>query len=94
MNMNLHIDAIFLDGIDLAASDRRQLKHAVASELTSLLTRQDSGPRFQGLSDRPRVLGSALRYGPSADAVSLGPQLAGAICSGLSPSHAIYGGQR
>lgn len=94
MNMNLHIDSIVFDGIDLAPGDRHQLKHAVASELTSLLTQHDRAPRFRGLSDRPRVLGSTLRYSSSPDAVSLSQRLANAICAGLSPAHAQHGGRQ
>jgi hypothetical protein len=86
MNVNLHIDQIVLDGIDLAPGQNQLLQHAIINQLTTILARQRIGASLRDSSNWDSLQGNSIHLGRTADAATLGPQLADAIYATLRRS--------
>lgn len=88
MNINLHIDSILLDGIDLGPGESQLLQQSVVSQLTTMLTQQGLGSPLADYSNRAHVRGNSIHIGSTADAKSLGSELANTICISIPRSDA------
>jgi len=86
MTLHLHIDQIFLEGVDIPRSQRPQLQAALEEELSRLLTTQDISPAMQTERYIPRLPANLTITG-KPNPIQLGQQLAQSIYAQLQAGY-------
>ena len=83
MNVNLHIEALVLDGIDLSPHQRSQLDAAIRTELTRLITTEGISPSLQMGGWRERLAASNVQFSPGQAPEVMGQHIAQSVYRGL-----------
>jgi hypothetical protein len=76
MNIQVHIERLFLDGIDIPAGQRPLLQQAVETELSRLLTEGGLHPALLSGGAMPSLRVNATQWSGDHDAAQLGQQVA------------------
>ncbi|HEX5870551.1 MAG TPA: hypothetical protein VFY65_09055 [Longimicrobium sp.] len=80
--IRVHIGRLVLDGIDLGPADRPLVRAALEAELVRLLGEGGIAPDYAAGGATPRLRAPAV-VDASADAASLGRQIANAVYGGI-----------
>lgn len=81
-SVRLRVDRLVLDGIPLAAADRPLVRAALEAELARLLGEGGISAEWTGGGAVPRLRAPAV-VDATADAASLGRQIANAVYGGI-----------
>lgn len=83
MNINLHIERLVLDGLDIAAGERRLLQFAVEAELARLLSAGGITAELASGGALPRLAGNSIQLQHAKGPAEVGRQIAGALYGGI-----------
>ena len=83
MNVRLHIGRVVLDGIDVAAGDRRRLKAAIESELARLVAERGLSAELARGGNVPSVGAPQIGLPANPRPTQLGTAIAGAVFGGV-----------
>ena len=83
MNINLHIERLFLDGLPLEGGQGAQVQQAVERELTGLLATGELQDAWRSGSNVHRLQTAGIQIAQETRPARLGEQIAGAVYGGL-----------
>jgi hypothetical protein len=83
MNIRLHIERLVLDGLPLSGNDSVRVPGAVQQELGRLLHSEKLRLPIASGGSTPGPEASTIRLSKSANAASIGRQVAAAVYSGI-----------
>ena len=79
MNINLHIERLVLDGLSLGPGQGAQVKDAVETELSRLLTEGGITSGIQGDGELPTVRADSIVLNGNSDPLHLGQEIARSV---------------